>query len=335
MAGLLSNPAASSSFLPGGGDVRLLAEVGADVAQTRRLLVLDQTTPDGRRFRWLCSCEKPGAPLLAETVVEILDATHATRSGATAFGRGVLLPAYHLAMVAGIGLATARLRSMLFLGVGGGALMLHLAAAHGPRCPRMVGVEADARVLTLARAHFGLAQSAKLRLHVAAGEDFVAQRSRPHHSHRRRNIGMHDAIFLDASSAVGVAPPAALMQAALLRQLRACLRRGGCLVVNVLGTADHVAAVESRVAVAFKGASNVRRRIATDEGNVVLVVVRDGRPPPSQSRSTQPGPRTNRARDHEVDHGDHINMDSHSGSAHACAWRSACTSLGLQTSEFG
>ena len=49
-------------------------------------------------------------------------------------------------MVAGLGLLTsAPLCSLLFLGIGGGALPLHLATHH-PRC-RMVGVESDARVL--------------------------------------------------------------------------------------------------------------------------------------------------------------------------------------------
>ena len=85
--------------LPGGGTVRLMASSRAE--DERELLILAQTLDDERKFRWMCSRATPDAPLLVETVVELLPRLSVgTRAGTVRFGRELLLPAYHVAMVA-------------------------------------------------------------------------------------------------------------------------------------------------------------------------------------------------------------------------------------------
>ena len=287
--------------LPGGGVIATLATRAANNLLPE-LLVLEQTRSDGRRYRWLCS--RSAALLSVETVVEVTEkASCPTRSGATVFRRDVLLPAYHCAMVAGLGLGSAApLRSLLFLGVGGGALPLHLAE-HYPRC-RMTGVEVDEHVLVLARQYFGLASGPRLRLHAGDAVDFLR---------RRRDASLHDAILLDASSR-GVAPPPALAELALLRRLRARLRHGGVLVINVLGTARHVSTVQATLAQAFAAADDRRCRIDTDEGNVVLAAVRGGR---ASARGRGAG------RDRDT-------CGARTGPRDERVWRSACDALGLR-----
>ena len=316
--------------LPGGGAVRALAEVeGGD----RDLLVLEQTLVDGRRFRWLCSraSASPSQPLLAETVVPLLPPPSApcTRSGATVarFERVLLLPEYHRAMVAALGLATASpLHSLLFLGFGGGALPMFLAQHH-PRC-LLTGVESDRRVLDLAREHFGCKPGPRLRLHASSAEEYLRRLPSSRDArHRRHGGGLHDAILVDASSHGGAAdmhcsPPPGLSTRRALRGLRARLRLGGALIVNVLGSAEHVRNVQARL-VGASGSHDTLRRIATAEGNVVLVAVRGRRGvarraagPPSVADS-QDSQATADATE-ETDSGD----DS--------TWRAACAAVGLR-----
>jgi hypothetical protein len=260
---------------PGGGVVCLVdARVGD--GEQRDLHVFDQMLDDGRRFRWLCSRATPSEPLCSETVVALLRSEKARRltrgatSGSSVY-RAVLLPEYHRAMVAGLGLATAApLRSLLVLGVGGGALPLHLATHH-PRC-RMIGVEADARVLELASQHFGCRPGPKLTLHAQSAEAYLrASRARP-----RR----FDAVLLDAShgdrDGGHRAPPPRLATRAALRRLRRRLRVGGALVVNVLGSAAHCAHVRTQL-VAASAACDEVREIGTAEGNTVVALVRRAR----------------------------------------------------------
>ena len=321
--------------LPGGGAICALAEVeGGD----RDLLVLEQTLVDGRRFRWLCSrtSASPSGPLLAETVVPLLPPTseRSTRSGVTAarFGRVLLLPEYHRAMVAALGLATATpLHSLLFLGVGGGALPMFLAQHH-PRCV-LTGVECDRRVLRLAREHFGCKPGPRLRLHASSAEDFLrrlpsSRDPRRDPRHRRPRGGLHDAILVDASSHGGApdthcSPPPGLSTRRALRGLRARLRLGGALIVNVLGSAEHVGHVQQRL-VGASGSHDTLRRIATAEGNVVLVAVRGRR---VVARRAGRSPTSVVADSHLQATADGT---EETASGDDSTWRAACAAVGLR-----
>ena len=138
---------------------------------------------------------------------------------------------------------------------------------------------------------------------------------------------MHDAILVDASSHGGApdmhcSPPPGLSTRRALRGLRARLRLGGALIVNVLGSAEHVHNVQARL-VGASGSHDTLRRIATAEGNVVLVAVRGRRGvarraagPPSVADS-QDSQATADATE-ETDSGD----DS--------TWRAACAAVGLR-----
>jgi hypothetical protein len=90
-------PAAAT--LPGGGVLRTLDHLDG-------LWAIEQRTADGSTFRWLCSLRENGT-LLAETVVRCTPQEQQRRTRSTngvSFDRDLLMPQYHTAMVAALGL---------------------------------------------------------------------------------------------------------------------------------------------------------------------------------------------------------------------------------------
>ena len=261
--------------LPGGGD--LIVRHSDSLTQ-----IVDQHFDNGRAFRWLCSSASSSscssANLTAETIVE-LNTNNAPSASSPAtrrtskrqkFIRDTLLPEYHVAMVAGLGLrrASSPLRHMLFLGVGGAALSQHLAQQH-PRC-LMTGVEASSSMIELAIQYFGCQRRGpRWRLHCCSAQSFL----------RRFPSGSYDAIFLDASCAEGgFAPPKDLCTSLAFRGLHMRLRPGGCLIANALGGAAHLDEVSTALVNAFTDDDDSSSRIwllRTSEGNNVLVGVRE------------------------------------------------------------
>ena len=243
------------------------------------LLVLEQRCGDGATYRWLCR-QPPGRQdncqtaagldtLLVDTLLrvgpaQIVTSRPRTRHGVlpATFDRSLLLPEYHAAMVAALGLCTRGLSRMLCLGVGGGALCMYLREMYP--ASMLVGVERDQCAIVLAQRYFGLRIGARLQLHTTCAADYLRR--------RRRHARQFDAVFLDASTSTAdadamCAPPAALRCAAVIRQLRAALGEGGVLVVNTLGAARGVRALRAQLSTAFE----VVHAIGCSEGNVVLV----------------------------------------------------------------
>ena len=192
---------------------------------SRELLVLDQTLSDGQRFRWLCSRTADNQDLVAESLRAAASITW-RRSNTIRFNRELLLPEYHRVMAKAFHLVVVSALnfegSLLFLGVGGGTLPLHLAWRYPPRAGYkfdMTGVEACGLVHELALAHFGWKDGPRLKLlgrmsaeHCLDMMDAINPRS-PH----------FPAVFLDCSSADGAheAPPPAMCNAAFFRRLLA------------------------------------------------------------------------------------------------------------------
>ena len=255
------------------------------------LTVLEQCTADGDVYRWLCRRQHNGSShggrdgLLAETVVRVVavaakDAV-CTRSGPrTTFDRNILLPQYHVAMVAALGLCELPLRRALFLGVGGGALVMHVRERH-PACICEC-VEPDERALDLGQRYFGLRPGPGVRLHSVGAAEYVR---------RRRCCGASfDAIFLDASTSSHIdddpngddddmrAPPPSLRHAAVLRELFGALHDGGVLAVNALaarGCERGVAALRAEVGAVADATVGLS---CEEEGNHVLVGCSASRP---------------------------------------------------------
>lgn len=295
----------SMSRLPGGGTVATLWSSRIDDARAR-LLVLEQRAGN-QQFRWLCSVH-PGQALTAESVLEVAqrEQRRITRQSTsmTEFDRSVLLPEYHRAMVAALGLSSRQLHHVCFIGVGAGTLPLFLSQHH-PRCI-MTGAEADLRMLPLARQYFGCIPGPRLRLHELDGNTFL----------RRHPRARFDTIFLDATGCgkdgAILAPPEELCTPDVLRTARLRLRPGGLLVINSYGGQAHRRRTAGALLEAFGGSGDGPvERLSTREGNDVLVAIR----------------------------GDHSRLDRHArlgrgddcrlGHADRLVWSSACLDLGL------
>ena len=261
----MSAPTASQlQELPGGGSIRVLcSRSGID---GRSLHILEQERDHGQVFRWLCSlCPATDgrSHLIAETLVEL--ALRRTRR--PCFSRAMLLPEYHRAMVAALGIRTQPFERALFLGTGGAALPMHLAA-HYPHCT-MTLVETCAATLDLAFNFFGCPRRGpRWRTHHCSAEEFIS--CRRFAGSRRKGF---DAILLDASSAAGTAPPPSLAKHETFCRLRALLRPGGSLVVNLLGDpVAHMAPTTAAFETAFQPCDTLKR-LYTTEGNIVLIAV--------------------------------------------------------------
>lgn len=259
-----------------GQETSLLADANSTVTlhAEEDLTVLEQRTADGDVFRWLCRRQHGGHDgLLAETIVRVdttaLSDGVCTRSGLRAtIDRSLLLPLYHAAMVAALGLCERPLRRALFVGVGGGALVMHVRERH-PACICEC-VETDERALDLGQRFFGLRPGPGVRLHAVGGAEYLRR--------RRRCGASFDAIFLDASTpgrSDGAedeehmrAPPPSLRDTNVLRELSAALYDGGVLAINALGGSEQVAALRDDVCAVADATIDIR---CAEEGNHVLV----------------------------------------------------------------
>ncbi|KAI0496814.1 hypothetical protein KFK09_023138 [Dendrobium nobile] len=119
---------------------------------------------------------------------------------------------------------------ILCVGVGGGPLLASLRCHLGFR---VLGVEADVVVLSVARRHFGLVEGEFLKVVVDDGikliEDFALERSKGNLFHAI----MVDLDEEDPMKGIG-APPAEFLQVSVLVGARMALYPDGILVVNVI-----------------------------------------------------------------------------------------------------
>ena len=252
--------------LPGGGALHLLASRDG-------LSAIEQRLDDGQIFRWLCSIDSSGK-LLAETVIRC--SAERTRSSRTRFDRELLMPRYHVAMVAGLGLHRGDLRHLLLIGVGGGALAMFLRHTYGSEL-NLTCVESSPAAIELGRDYFGLREDERLRLVVS--DRFEQQTARTE---------LFDAILVDTSeSETGCrkgglsAPHHALCRRRAIWSLLGQLAEGGVLVMNVLGDEPSVARLQQVVASA--GDWEALSPLNTDEGNVVFAARFDGNSPPKMA----------------------------------------------------
>jgi spermidine synthase len=148
-------------------------------------------------------------------------------------------------------------RRALALGVGGGAWPRLLLTTQ----PRVVveAVEIDPVVVEVARAHFALPDSPRLKVIVDDAARYV---ERPDVMTSR-----YDVILLDAFS--GDSMPAALSTPQFFLALKRILTDDGVLMVNVaLVSQQDADAIVARIAAAFPGCSQVRARL--EENQVVF-----------------------------------------------------------------
>jgi spermidine synthase len=111
-----------------------------------------------------------------------------------------------------------RPRRVLMVGLGGGTFttLVHRALPEAT----VDAVEIDAVVVAAARAHFGLREDARYRVHVADAADWVA-----------RDQGTYDFVLLDAYAGEGI--PAALASEAFFRAVARRLAPGGVVTINI------------------------------------------------------------------------------------------------------
>jgi len=111
-----------------------------------------------------------------------------------------------------------RPRRVLMVGLGGGTFttLVHRALPD----TTVDAVEIDPVVVAAARAHFGLREDARYRVHVADAADWVA-----------RDRGSYDFVLLDAYAGEGI--PAALASEAFFRAVARRLAPGGVVAINI------------------------------------------------------------------------------------------------------
>ena len=111
-----------------------------------------------------------------------------------------------------------RPRRVLMVGLGGGTFttLVHRALPD----TTVDAVEIDPVVVAAARAHFGLREDARYRVHVADAADWMA-----------RDRGSYDFVLLDAYAGEGI--PAALASEAFFRASRGGWRPGGVVAINI------------------------------------------------------------------------------------------------------
>jgi spermidine synthase len=111
-----------------------------------------------------------------------------------------------------------RPRRVLMVGLGGGTFttLVHRALPD----VTVDAVEIDPVVVAAARAHFGLREDARYRVHVADAADWMA-----------RDRGTYDFVLLDAYAGEGI--PAALASEAFFRAVARRLAPGGVVAINI------------------------------------------------------------------------------------------------------
>lgn len=174
---------------------------------------------------------------------------------------GHLELAYARVVVAALGAAPA-VRRVLVIGLGGGSLPMYLRDRRSDLWIDVV--EIDPAVADVARSHFGFAEDARLRLHLADGRAFV-ERAEP----------VYDAIVMDAYGADSIVRSLATREC--LRAMRRALTPAGVVIADVWGRA-HNPLYDSMVrtyADAFRGLA-----ILTVDGadNQVFIAWRDREP---------------------------------------------------------
>ena len=109
-------------------------------------------------------------------------------------------------------------RRVLMVGLGGGAFstLVHRALPDAT----VDVVEVDPVVVAAARAHFGLREDARYRVHVADAADWIG-----------RDQGTYDFVLLDAYAGEGI--PAPLGTAAFFRAVARRLAPGGVVAINI------------------------------------------------------------------------------------------------------
>jgi len=247
--------------LPGGGTVHTLDAQGD-------LRVYEQCT-EGGTFRWLCSYSRfsrPSCGMLAESILPCLPPRYCTRSGGKVlFDRSSLLPQYHGAMVAGLGLHQGSMQRALLIGVGGGCLAMFLRRNH-PEIA-LTCVDPNGTAIRLGQLYFGLEPSNRLRIIELTAERYLRQTSPSE---------LFDAILVDTTEAMEnrngesgiVAPHYTFRQRRAILQLFGRLSARGVLLINVLGddsSLHHLQGILTSVS-----SNHGVYRLHTDEGNVVL-----------------------------------------------------------------
>nr|XP_006128863.2 methyltransferase-like protein 13 [Pelodiscus sinensis] len=151
-------------------------------------------------------------------------------------GRSYLCCEHHKAMVAGLALLGspellpgARL-SVLVIGLGGGSLPLFI---HDYFCQACVeAVEIDHAMLEVATRWFGFSQGDRLKVHVADGLDYVAERAAAEAPAR------YSAVMFDVDSkdpTLGMScPPPAFVEKSFLEKVRTILAPDGVFVLNLV-----------------------------------------------------------------------------------------------------
>jgi spermidine synthase len=118
---------------------------------------------------------------------------------------------------------TARRRSALVVGLGGGTFPMLMRRTHPDM--RIDVVELDPLVRKVAGLYFGLVEDAKLRLHIADGADFM-----------RRTGKQWDLVLLDAYGAGGI--PAALATDEFFADVARRVSPGGIAIANIADSND-------------------------------------------------------------------------------------------------
>lgn len=207
------------------------------------------------------------------------DAPAALNQSCVAFADPLRLEfAYTRAMVVTLLLWRPEPRRVLVIGVGGGSIPMALSSLL-PQAS-IDAVDIDPVVIEVARSHFGLQTSERLRAIAADGRAFVRDAVR---------AGMrYDAVLLDAFDNDGIPP--ALFDRAFLRDVRALLPSDGVFMANTFaGSASY--ARESATAEAVFGAFLNIKLGGDADGNRLLVAGRSATPSPqallqaAQSRS--------------------------------------------------
>jgi spermidine synthase len=143
---------------------------------------------------------------------------------------------YARSMMAGL-LYPAETKSILLIGLGGGALV-HFLNAYFPEVSLDV-VELDPAVVKVARDYFGTAENARTRIFVGDGRDFL-----------QRAAGRYDLILLDAHLHPGAETdktghPLSLQTQAFYRSLHERLQPGGAALFNLIARGEERAYIAS------------------------------------------------------------------------------------------
>lgn len=166
--------------------------------------------------------------------------------------------AYARAMMAGL-LYPAETKSVLLIGLGGGAFV-HFLDRHFPEL-RLDVVELDPAVVEVARDYFGTKESARTRIFVADGRDFL-----------QRSTERYDLMLLDAHLHPGAETdktghPLSLQTQAFYKNLHDRLAPGGVALFNLIARGEERTYIAS-ICRAFAGTEVLW---TPGRGNVIVI----------------------------------------------------------------